>query len=271
MSDNDADKPARRSMTFGPWATALDLRGGLGLSTFWQRRMAMLATVNKSSGRVSRVLRIVLAAAAIAVLAVPAVYLSRADGADAEEPKTEFLPVPADSEKRILAALDEPTTIEFTEAPLQTVVDYLQSKHQIQIQLDSRGLEDVGIGSDTPVTRHVKDVKLKNALELLLRDLDLTYLIQNEVLLITTKDKAEGPERMITRTYPVGDLVREDYDGMVDTITRTVRPSTWDEVGGPGVVFPVSTAKSLVITQSREVHDEVLELLRALRAAKKAN
>jgi hypothetical protein len=266
------DDFAKQFIGFGPWATTLDTGTGAGLNTFWQRRMAMLATVNRKSARVSWIVRIVLGGMALAVLAVPVIYLSRADGADAAEPKTEFLPVPSENETRILAALEEPTTLEFTETPLQDAVDYLKAKHELQIQLDSKALEDVGIASDTPVTRSVKNIKLKSALGLLLRDMDLTYLIQDEVLLITTKDKAEGPDGLITRTYPVADLVEnKQYDTVVKAISAAVRPNTWDEVGGPGVILALPATKCIVVSQSREVHDVILELLRALRAARKAN
>jgi hypothetical protein len=249
------------------------MRPEAGLNTFWQRRMAMLATLNKSSGRISRWLRIVLVAGALVVLAVPLVYLSRADGAHDEPPKTEYLPVPSASETRILAALEEPTKLEFHETPLGTVASFLSDKHTIPVQLDSRALEDVGISNDTPLNCDAENIKLRSGLRLLLRDMDLTYLIQDEVLLITTKDKAEGPDGMITRTYPVGDLVGPsgDFDTLVDVITSAVWGTTWEEVGGPGVISEMPAAKSVVISQSREVHEEVLELLRALRAARKAN
>jgi len=61
-----------------------------------------------------------------------------------------------------------------------------------------------------------------------------------------------------------------DFDSLIEVMTTTVKPQTWDEVGGPGSISELVAAKSIVISQTREVHDEVLELLRALRAAKQA-
>lgn len=269
---------------FGPWATTLDTGPGAPLSTFWQRRMAMLAMLDRTNARVSWTLRAVIAVGALAVLALPIVYFSGTsvqaeDGkekktetfeAAGKEPETEFLPLPSKSELRFLAALEEPTTINFTETPLQDVVDYLKSAHKIEIQLHTRALEDVAIGSDTPVTCHLKDVNLASALNLLLTDMDLTYIIKNEVLLITTKDMAAT--ELLTRTYPVGDLVEpKGEDKLIKAITSTVQPMTWDEVGGPGSIVFVPAAKSFVISQLREVHDEVLTLLRALRSARKVS
>ena len=57
---------------------------------------------------------------------------------------------------RIRKALDEPTNIEFVDAPLQDVVDYLKDLHNIEIQIDTKALEDASIGPDTPVTRNLR-------------------------------------------------------------------------------------------------------------------
>jgi hypothetical protein len=225
--------------------------------------MAMLATVNKSSARVSKILRIVLAAVALEVLPAPLVYLSPAH---AEAPKTEFLPAPAPCEARILKALEEPTAIEFLGSPLQNVVEYLEERHGIQIKLDVRALEDAGVEPATPVSCSLRHVTLKSALRLMLRDLQLAYIIQDEVLLITSKDVAESAEALLRRAYPVGDLAEKgNYDALIETITSAVRPNTWDEVGGNGVVVAMPAAQCIVVLQTRDTHDEVLELLRALR------
>jgi hypothetical protein len=276
MSGRQANE-ARRQRYFGPWATTLDTGPGVHLSTFWQRRMAMLATLNRTTSRVSWTLRALVALCAFAVLALPAIYLSTAnsvladDGKESagKEPAVEFLPALTPTEERILAALEGPTEMDFTETPLQGAVDFLMKFHNINIQLDNRALEDAAIGSDTPITRKVNNVKLKSGLELLLRDLDLTYLIKNEILLITTKDKADT--ELLTRTYPVGDLVEQkNAETLIKAITTTVCPPAWDKVGGPGSITYVPSVKGLVISQTRDRHDAVLELLRSLRGARKA-
>lgn len=245
----------------------------------------MLATLNSTSSRVSWTLRGLIAAGGLAVLALPVVYFSStggllADDADptkpkaaataAKEPAIEFLPAPSPAEEKILAALEEPTAMEFAETPLQTVVHILSDYHGIQIQLDDRSLEDAAIGADTPMDCSVNGVKLKSGLRLLLRNKGLAFIILDEVLLITTPERAAT--ELLTRTYPVGDLIEdEDYDALIETITTTVKPQSWDEVGGAGSVSEVPISKCLVISQTRELHDEVLELLRALRAARKVS
>ncbi|HTU26700.1 MAG TPA: hypothetical protein VMF30_14930, partial [Pirellulales bacterium] len=76
---------------------------------------------------------------------------------------------------KIRKALDEETSFEFTELPLDQVVQYLKDKHGIEIQLDTKVLEEASIGVDTPVTRSLSGVTLRSALRLMLGALDLTY------------------------------------------------------------------------------------------------
>ena len=93
----------------------------------------------------------------------------------------------------------------FVEAPLTEVLDYLKDRHKIEIQIDTKALEDAGVGADTPVTVDLKGISLRSALRLMLKKLSLTYLIKDEVLLITTPEEADN--QLTTKVYPVADLV----------------------------------------------------------------
>ena len=288
MSEHVAKRSIDRARKLGPWATALDTGPDARLNTFWQRRMAMLAMLN-GNPRVSWRLYVFVAAGALAVLALPLVYFSRgtsvqADdvkqakepatsaGSDDKEPTVEFLPPLSKSEERILEALDKPVDLQFVETPLNEVIDYLNdaSDAKIEIEFDTKALEDGGTSLETTINCQVKDIKLASALPLILEPLDLVAMIHNEVILITSSDKSEA--ELITRTYPVADLIgNNDYDSLVEAITSSVRTGSWEEVGGPATIVPVPNAKSLVISQSRREHGEVLELLRSLRAARRAS
>jgi tetratricopeptide (TPR) repeat protein len=178
----------------------------------------------------------------------------------------------AEARAKIEAELREPTQLEFVETPLTDVIDYLKERHKIEIQLDRRALSDVGIGTDTPVTRNLQGVSLKSALRLMLRELELTYIIKDGVVLITTPERAES--ELETRIYPVGDLVlpsgstdgsQADFDSLIDLITSTIKPTSWDEVGGPGSIKPFATNMTVTLSQTQEVHEEIEALLERLR------
>lgn len=109
------------------------------------------------------------------------------------------------AESRITSELNKETTLEALDQPLKEVIDNIAFFHDIPIVINSKALEDAGVAIDTPVTKNLKGVTLRSALRLLLRDLELTYIIKDEVLQITTPDEAES--QLLTKVYPVGDLV----------------------------------------------------------------
>jgi hypothetical protein len=108
-------------------------------------------------------------------------------------------------EIEIRKQLQENTEVDFDNTQLRDVASYLSDRHGIQVQLDNVALDWVGITGETPVTRKVKDVRLQSALRLILRDFDLTYLVIDDVLLITTPERAANATEI--RVYPVEDLV----------------------------------------------------------------
>jgi hypothetical protein len=193
-------------------------------------------------------------------------------------PPYQSKPAPGSAEEKILQALAEPTVVDFLDTPLTEVTAHLHARHGIEIALDNKALRDVGTDTNTPVTCTMKGVSLRTVLDLMLRDLDLTWTIEEEVLLITTPEEAST--RLVTKVYDVTDLVTcrskdgqlwEDYDSLIDAITGTIKPESWEDVGGAGAVDPVNAVacKTLVIAQTNRIHDEVAKLLAELRAAAK--
>jgi uncharacterized membrane protein YgcG len=109
------------------------------------------------------------------------------------------------SEERIFNELNTKAVMEFIETPLKDAITILKDTHGIPIELDVKKLEEAGVNIDTPVTKNLNGITLRSALRLLLNDLELTYVVRDEVLLITTPEEAES--QLITKVYPVGDLV----------------------------------------------------------------
>src|SRR5262245_25554203 len=64
------------------------------------------------------------------------------------------------------AALDQNTDVKFVEKPFYRVFDDLKQRHGIEIQLDLRALDDAHIPLDTPVTKSIKGVTLRSALNI---------------------------------------------------------------------------------------------------------
>jgi hypothetical protein len=173
------------------------------------------------------------------------------------------------AEAAIRKALDEKATIDFVELPLSDAIQALGERHNINIQIDKKALDDAGLGSDTPISRSLSGISLRSALRLMLREYDLTWIITDEVLLITTVD--EAGQRLETQVYDVADLVTDegglDYDSLIEAIMLGVAPTTWDEVGGPGAIAHLHGM--LIIPQSQHVHEDIAKLLASMRLVRK--
>lgn len=112
------------------------------------------------------------------------------------------------NEQKISDALDQVTSLEFPDNTLREVVDFISTLHNIPIRLDDKALEDEGVNAETRINLVVSGITLRSALNLLLEkvgDVELTYIVDDEVMKITTLEKAQSKPQ--TRVYPVGDLV----------------------------------------------------------------
>jgi hypothetical protein len=151
--------------------------------------------------------------------------------------------------------------LDFHETPLEDIVGFLQDECEIPIQLDRRALDDEGFGVDEPVTILLRGVKLESALRLMLRDLQLTYTVQDEVLLITTESVAAST--LETRVYPVADLELKT-DSLKDVITATVATESWS-VNGGGESEIRTLGDALVISTTYAIHEEIQQLFQQLQ------
>ncbi|HUT90257.1 MAG TPA: sigma-70 family RNA polymerase sigma factor [Thermoguttaceae bacterium] len=190
-------------------------------------------------------------------------------------------------ELRIRAALDAPTEWEFIETPLSDVLHTVEEFHAITIQPDVKAFYEVGIPADCPITRAVKGVRLRTALTLVLRDLDLAFVVLDDVLLITTPKEADA--MLQTHVYSLHRLPGFDSETVAKILQATVCPDTW-RTGAPPDKAASQNAPSaatdapktpprgivktlpggLVITQSQRVHDEILPLLSELERFRKS-
>ncbi|MGA2068155.1 MAG: hypothetical protein ABSG86_24500 [Thermoguttaceae bacterium] len=62
-----------------------------------------------------------------------------------------------------------------------------------------------------------------------------------------------------------GGANQADFDDLIDLITQTVAPKSWDQNGGQGTIAPFQTNLSLVVSQTQEVHEQIVDLLEQLR------
>ncbi len=162
--------------------------------------------------------------------------------------------------------LRQPTTCEFIVTPLKDAIDYFRALHKVEIVIDARALEGVGIGTDVPITFAMKGVALETELTLLLRELDLTWTVGPAVLQITTLEEAESQQQMVS--YPLQGVVGPGgVDELVEAVTSTVAPACWEDVGGRGGIN-VGVRGTLDVRQTFQIHRQIERLLAALRLSR---
>ncbi|MBM3998577.1 MAG: hypothetical protein FJ297_03370 [Planctomycetes bacterium] len=200
-------------------------------------------------------------------------------------------------------ALDGVLSADIHDLTLDSLVDFLRDQG-LPALLDKHALADAAISGDEPVSFQYSGVQLRSALTIALREQDLTWLVADEVLLITTPEVAE--QRPMTRVYFVGSVLRKrssvnidgerqlgdgdgvqlgntagdgvrrpDYDfaELIEAITSTIAPDTWESVGGSGTIRPLvlrGDAPVLIVSQSYDVQQRISDLIRVLHAPSEA-
>lgn len=261
----------------------------------------------------------------------------------------------SEAEIEIEQKLRTPVMLQYDEAPLGLVMEDLAKLAGVNLHLDVDGLRQEGVDTNTPVTINLsQEISLKSALNLILEQHHLSFVVKDEVLKVTSEAVRQGD--LYTVTYNVADLIvpiphfspgnrlglegslansygqlgyggapfaggggppltvlasneggsanamidpnvlaqvgasgggggaigggmgamgfgpggmgggaNADFDSLIELITTTIAPTTWEDVGGSGAIESFPTNLSLVISQTEDVHQEIAELLDQLR------
>jgi type II secretory pathway component GspD/PulD (secretin) len=200
----------------------------------------------------------------------------------------------SESLQAIKSKLDNDTvTWDFgeTQQTFEDVIKQIRTTTGINIVIDPDVRAEKG---QEPVTVTLRDYKLGGALKLLLANLKLAYVLRNDVLYITTEEKALG--RPIARIYDVRDLTVSlphfkapnlnlrpggageaavkaiwgedlertqdtDLSRLVDLIRENIAPGTWDVEGHS--IQP--SAGQIVVSTTTEIHGKIDGFLEDLR------
>jgi len=159
-------------------------------------------------------------------------------------------------EQKIEQALLKPTEVDFVDMPLKEALDFLKHHHGIQIWIDEVKLMEAGIGVDTTVTLQAAGVSLRSVLKLLLEPLKLDYIVEDEVMKITSKAYAE--ERIVTRIF------RSQLDSeVVNVLAETANiEANGFPVGVGGSTVVIVTGKPDAIRRFEELAEQVGDAMR---------
>jgi general secretion pathway protein D len=111
----------------------------------------------------------------------------------------------SEEEIKIEQSLDKRISLHEDNVPLAEVIKKIAEICDINIIIDPLGLEDAEVTSNELVSISVDGIKVKSALNLILDQFGLGYMVQDEVLKVTSKLRQQGD--LIVDVYDVADLV----------------------------------------------------------------
>ena len=175
----------------------------------------------------------------------------------------------ADMTKHIEKVLGEKNEVAYLDTQLGDIVNDLELRTRLNIELDVAALTADGKGTETVFTFSTKDASLQSILNQLLSKQGLTWIVADEAVIITTQAGAEA--RAPTKAYSVATLAAKadslEFDELSEMIMQAVDPTSWRANGGSaGAIARISAKKSLVVTQTHANHLMIAELLKQVAA-----
>ena len=172
--------------------------------------------------------------------------------------------------RQIETIMDKKVGLKFS-GLLDKLPEFLRHKYHLNAILDRQALDNAGISTNTELSVDVADVSLRAAIQLLLQNHELIAVPNHGALAITTQETASC--MLVTRIVPVTDLLfgvphseqyESSFENLMECITTIVAPHSWNELGGAGSIQ--SLRETLLISQTEDVHRQIVDFLRTLRA-----
>jgi len=121
--------------------------------------------------------------------------------------------------------------------------------------IDEKALQEELISLDEQITLSLsKEISFRSALKLVLEPLNLTWVIEDEVMRITSKSNSAN----VLRTYDLSQILPDNSTvlELVSIIERTVAPGSWDAAEGTSTI---AVFGSLLVVNCPEDTHEVVE------------
>jgi len=104
------------------------------------------------------------------------------------------------ADQRIAAALGQPVSFDFIATPLDDVIAFLRNLMRINIIVDKRAISEAG-DRNLDVTLRLDKVKLRDALDWILRLVDLQYTVRCGAIFVSTKEGIRARDLAITMVH----------------------------------------------------------------------
>lgn len=168
--------------------------------------------------------------------------------------------------RKLAAAMETPLSESLIDLPLVEVVRHFSSEIDLPVLIARNALEDNGISVDDSISLSISETPAFDVMSLAFERLDLTLTLNHGVLTVTSHEAAE--EQLLTRIYYLEGLGFDgDFDALTRTICSTIKPDTWQSLGGVSVVTAMTWTDrpGIVVTTTYDVHRKLEALLKSAR------
>ncbi|MCH2183352.1 MAG: permease prefix domain 1-containing protein [Mariniblastus sp.] len=161
--------------------------------------------------------------------------------------------------------LNESVEWGFDEVPFREVRQLLAEQLGVNVFLDESAEHD-SLVDDEPVTFQATRLPGRDALKLMLKRYNATYVVQRGVLSVISLDVATSPEYFRRKIFNCDGIFASDQgcgeDELIALIKKVVEPENWLETNGDASATVVGDL--LVVLATESMLDQVGDLLRDL-------
>jgi RNA polymerase sigma factor (sigma-70 family) len=159
---------------------------------------------------------------------------------------------------QIRAKLKDQIKVDFNGVGLSAVISRFATALDMPIIIDERALEEELISLDEQITLSLsKEISFRSALKLVLEPLNLTWVIEDEVMRITS---TRWNSANVLRTYDLSQILPDNSTvlELVTIIERAV-PGSWDAAGGTSTLSVFGSL--LVVSCPEDTHEGIEKTL----------
>lgn len=189
-----------------------------------------------------------------------------AQGLTVEEARVgaESEPAKVDVQARLADPLLE---MGFADVPLADALKLLSQMSTLPITFDLDAMAELGVTIRDPVAVQVSDATTGKVLEAVLSNRGLTYVVEDDQILVTSPQRKRIALRAVP--YTVSDLAGPEpaaLSELAGLVQKLVAPESWRPAGGQGTVEPAEGV--LRVVQTDPIHYQILTFCERLRAAR---
>lgn len=151
---------------------------------------------------------------------------------------------------RVRTTLNKSITINFDETPFIDVMEGFREEYGINVLLDQSAIDD-SLTEDDPISFRIRGANFGSALNMMLKKHNATYVINDGVLCIISRDVASDPEYFTRRIINCRDLLHK---------IKSSNPAAANHISG---IYPMSAAQAKLRQTSQRAGGGVFDIVPA--------